>query len=163
VQTFVLGTLSLTRALQRGVRRLAYRTDRKAKFLAIHIKREVTYERITATPGKHSLWNGRCEGTLVLRAAPIHDPSNARHVDPVPRVLRGLWDEAIAPETTERVVPTGAEPARHAELEHEPELAVFENLVTIAHKSPNAANEPRANGIAVCESGDRRERTRFAC
>jgi len=75
----------------------------------------------------------------------------------------GLWDEAIAPETTERVVPTGAEPARHAELEHEPELAVFENLVTIAHKSPNAANEPRANGIAVCESGDRRERTRFAC
>ena len=28
---------------------------------------------------------------------------------------------------------------------------------------PNAANEPRANGLAVCESGDRRERTRFAC
>src|SRR4030095_16950601 len=28
---------------------------------------------------------------------------------------------------------------------------------------PNAANEPRANSLAVCESGDRRERTRFAC
>ena len=26
---------------------------------------------------------------------------------------------------------------------------------------PNAANEPRANGIAVCESGDRREETSF--
>src|SRR5687768_9607652 len=27
----------------------------------------------------------------------------------------------------------------------------------------NAANEPRANSRAVCESGNRRERTRFAC
>jgi hypothetical protein len=26
----------------------------------------------------------------------------------------------------------------------------------------NAADEPRANGFAVCESGDRRERTRSA-
>jgi hypothetical protein len=27
----------------------------------------------------------------------------------------------------------------------------------------NAANEPRADRLAVGESGDRRERTRFAC
>jgi hypothetical protein len=27
----------------------------------------------------------------------------------------------------------------------------------------NAAAVPRANGLAVCESGDRREQTRFAC
>src|SRR5687767_2714646 len=47
-----------------------------------------------------------------------------------------LWDEAIAPKATERVVPAGAEPARHAVLEHEPELPVFENLVTVVHKSP---------------------------
>jgi hypothetical protein len=29
--------------------------------------------------------------------------------------------------------------------------------------SANAANEPRANGLAVCESGAHRARTPFAC
>jgi hypothetical protein len=36
-------------------------------------------------------------------------------------------------------------------------------LLVDPHLLPNAADEPRANGEAVCSSGDRRERTPSAC
>ena len=70
----------------------------------------------------------------MLRLAAVHDPSDARDVNALSRVSCGLWNEAVTPETAELAILTSAKPGTHAVLEHEPELLVGQNLMTVIHK-----------------------------
>ena len=72
----------------------------------------------------------------MLLTAGVDDPCDTGYIDAIGRASRRFGDKTIAPEATERIVSARAEPPRDAVLQNEPELSVFENVVTIAHSGP---------------------------